>query len=210
MIDLSVRFDIPVDIGRDDARQLAERELLNPVYADARPPWWQRASTWIWEHFTELLDRLGGAAGSLLWLIVLGAVLAVIAFVIVRHTGGVQRRRSATREIFTERTRSAVDHRARAEDAAGRRAWNEAVLESFRAVVRQLEERGAIDPRAGRTADEAARDAGAVFGVLRSELGAAARLFDEVAYGDRPGTREGYDQISALDRTLRRSAMAGV
>lgn len=209
MIELSVRFDIPVDLGRDEARQLAESELANPVYAAAEPPWWQRASAWAWERFVDLLDRLGGAAGSWLWLIVLGAVIGLIAFVIVRRTGGVQRRRSGSGDVFTDRTMSAADHRARAEIAAGLGEWSEAVRESFRAVVRQLEERGALDPRPGRTADEAARDAGAVFGARRSELGAAAHLFDEVAYGDHPGTVEAYEQITALDRTLRRSVMVG-
>lgn len=208
MIELNLRLDIPVDIGRDEAQQLAERELLNPLYADARPPWWQRIGSWVWEHFTELLDRLGGATSNLWWLIVLAAVIALIVFVIVRRTGGVQRRRATLGQVFTDRTSSAADHRARAETAARIGDWNEAVLEGFRAVVRQLEERGALDPRAGRTADEAARDAGSVFGPLRSDLGTAARAFDEVAYGDRPGTTEAYAQITTLDRALKQSVMA--
>jgi hypothetical protein len=162
------------------------------------------------ERFTDLLGRLGDAAGSWLWLIVLGAVVALIALVIVRRTGGVQRRRSAAGVIFTDGAVSAADHRARAERAAGSGDWSEAVREGFRAVVRQLEERGALDRRPGRTADEAARDAGVVFGALRSELGTAAGLFDEVAYGNRPGTAEGYEQITTLDHALRRSAMVGV
>lgn len=210
MIELSLRFDIPVDIGRDEAQQLAERELLNPLYADAQPPWWQRLSSWAWEHFTDLLNRLGDATSNRLWLIVLAAVIALMVFVVVRRTGVVQRRRATTGQVFTDRISTAADHRTRAEEAARIGDWSGAVLEGFRAVVRQLEERGALDPRAGRTADEAARDAGAVFGQLRSELGVAARAFDEVAYGDRAGTAEAYAQITTLDRALKRSAMAGV
>ena len=67
-----------------------------------------------------------------------------------------------------------------------------AVREAFRAVVRQLEERGALDHRPGRTADEAARDAGTVFESLRLDLGQAAGTFDEVAYGERPGSAHEY------------------
>ena len=210
MIALNVPFGVPVDVGRDEARELADRELLNPIYADARPPWWQRLSSWAWEHFTDLLGRLGGATSNRLWLIVLAAVIALIIFVIVRRAGGVQRRRSATAEVFTDRTMSAAEHRAHAEDAARMGDWGQAVLEAFRAVVRQLEERGALDPQAGRTADEAVRDAGAVFGALRTQLRSAARTFDEVAYGDRPGTAEAYRQITTLDRTLQDSAMVGI
>ena len=200
-------LEIPVDIGRDEARQLAQTELLDPVYANAEPPWWQRASTWAWEQFTEVLDRVGGAAGSVLWLVVLGAVLALIGFVVVRRTGGVARRRAGSLEVFADLTLSAAEHRTRAEDAASIGDWAEAVREGFRAVVRQLEERGAIDPRPGRTADEAVRDAAAIFPMLRSELGAAARTFDEVAYGARPGTPEAYGQITTIDHQLRKSAM---
>jgi hypothetical protein len=210
VIALTPRIDIPVDIGRDEAQQLAERELLNPIYANAQPPWWQRLSSWVWEHFIDLLNRLGGATSNRLWLIVVAAVIALIVLVIVRRAGGVQRRRATQGTVFTDRTATAADHRVRAEHAARGGDWSEAVLEGFRAVVRQLEERGALDPRAGRTADEAARDAAAVFGQLRPDLGVAARSFDEVAYGDRAGTSEAYEQITSLDLALTRSAIVGV
>jgi hypothetical protein len=206
---IALRLDIPVDVGRDEARELAQRELLDPVYAQAEPPWWQRASTWLWERFIELLDRLGGAAGGLLWLIVLGAVIALFAFLVLRRTGGLQRRRSVGGDVFVDRTRSAAEHRAMAEVAARREDWGEAVRERFRAVVRQLEERGALDPRPGRTADEAARDGGVVFGMLRDDLAAAARTFDEVVYGDRPGSAAAYAAIRALDESLTTMSVAG-
>lgn len=207
---IALRLDIPVDVGRDEARELARRELLDPVYAQAEPPWWQRASTWLWDRFVDLLDQLGGAAGSLLWLIVLGAVTALIAFVVLRRTGGLQRRRTVAGEIFVDRTRSAAEHRAMAEAAAHEGDWGAAVRERFRAVVRQLEERGALDPRPGRTADEAARDGGVVFGPLRGQLDAAARSFDEVTYGNRPGSPDTYAAIRALDESLASMSVAGV
>lgn len=180
------------------------------MYAQAEPPWWQRASTWLWDRFVELLDRLGGAADSLLWLIVLAAVVALVAFVVLRHTGGLQRRRTVGGDVFVDHTRSAAEHRAIAEDAAHRGDLGEAVRERFRAVVRQMEERGALDPRPGRTADEAARDGGAVFGRLRGDLDAAARAFDEVAYGNRPGSAAAYAAIRALDESLATTSVAGV
>lgn len=204
-----IRWDVPIDIGRDGARELAERELIDPVYASAEPPWWQRASSWAWEQLTELLGFLGGAADNALWLIVVGVLIALIAFAVMRRTGGVQRRRGSAVEVFADRTLSAPEHRRLAEDAARDGDWAAAVREGFRAIVRQLEERGAIDPHPGRTADEAVRDAGKVFAALRDDLEAAARHFDEVAYGDRPGTSQAYAQISTLDRALSHSAMVG-
>jgi len=174
---------IPVDIGRDEARDLAQRELLDPVYANAEPPWWQQAASWVLDRISAVLDRVGDAAGSLLWLAVLAAVAALIAFVIVRRTGGIQRSRGSRGEVFAATALTADDHRSLADDAAARQDWSAAVRESFRAIVRQLEERGALDTRPGRTADEAARDAGAVFAGLRIDLDRAARTFDEVVYG---------------------------
>ena len=35
--------DIPVDIGRDDARRAALRELAKPIYQEAKPPLTVRA-----------------------------------------------------------------------------------------------------------------------------------------------------------------------
>ncbi|MEO8106922.1 MAG: DUF4129 domain-containing protein [Actinomycetes bacterium] len=199
---------IPVDIGRDEARELAERELLDPVYAKAQPPWWQELTSWLFERLREVLDRVGDAAGSGFWVLVLVAVVVVIAFVVMRRTGGLQRSRAQGRELFASEESTAEDHRSLAERAARREDWAEAVRESFRAIVRQLEERGAIDRRPGRTADEAARDAGRIFDTLRVDLGQAARTFDEVVYGERSGTAQEYQAIRGLDRTLASTVQA--
>ena len=198
----SIPASIPVDVGRDEARELAKRELLDPVYAKAEPPWWQQVTSWVLDKLREVLDQVGDAAGSALWLLVLAAVGALIAFVIIRRTGGLQRARAGGREIFADGATTADDHRTQAERAAARQDWAEAIREGFRAIVRQLEERGALDQRPGRTADEAARDAGLVFDHLRLELDRAARTFDEVVYGERPGSAPEYQAIHDLDRDL--------
>lgn len=192
----------PVDIGRDQARDLAERELLDPVYANAEPPWWQKVASWAMEKVGDLLDRVGDATGNLLWLIVLGAVGALVTFVVIRRIGGVQRTGVGAREVFSDALLTANDHRSLAQAAAGREDWSGAVRESFRAIVRQLEERGALDIRPGRTADEAAHDAGVRFAELRVDLERAARTFDEVVYGARPATADEYRTLLDLDRRL--------
>ena len=45
---------------------------------------------------------------------------------------------------------------------------------------------------------------------LRGDLDAAARTFDEVAYGDRPGSAAAYATIRALDESLATMSVAGV
>ncbi len=56
-----------------------------------------------------------------------------------------------------------------------------------------------IPPRPGRTADELAAEAGAVLPGETAALGAAARLFDDVRYGGRAGSADGYQRLRDLD-----------
>ncbi|MFL6070535.1 MAG: DUF4129 domain-containing protein [Actinomycetes bacterium] len=201
---ITVLADAPIDVGRDEARDLAHRELAQKVYVDAQPSWWERASTWAWDHFNELLDKAGGALGGAGWLFVLALVVVAIVVVIAWRTGSLERRhRGSSTPVFGDQLTSASEHRRQAELAAGRGDWNTAVIESFRELVRDLEERGALDPRPGRTADEAAREAGSLFPDAGAELLDAASTFDEVAYSDRAGTSEGYHLVHRVATGLR-------
>lgn len=198
---------IPVDIGGPEARELALRELADPVYAEARPPWWRRATDWLWDQIGSALADVAGAASGIVWILVLIAVLTLVALVVARRVGWVDRRRGAG-AVFTDRPSRSVDHRAAADAAAARGDWTTATLEIFRALVRTMEERGALDPRPGRTADEASEAGSLAFPTRRTELLAAARTFDLVAYGGRAGTSEGYHRVAELDGELERSALA--
>ena len=97
------------------------------------------------------------------------------------------------------RNRTAAEHRAAADAHAAAGAWAEAVRERLRAVVRSLEQRAVLDERAGRTADEAAADAGRALPSCAVGLRAAAVLFDEIWYGGRPAGPESYAALRDLD-----------
>ena len=71
--------------------------------------------------------------------------------------------------------------------------------ERLRAVVRSLEERAVLDERPGRTADEAAAEAGRALPGCAAGLRSAAVLFDEVWYGGRPAGPESYAALRDLD-----------
>ena len=98
--------------------------------------------------------------------------------------------------------RSAADFRADAERFAASGAWAEAVRSRLRAVVRELEERGLVDARPGRTADEIALDAGMRLPSVAADLRAAARLFDDVWYGGRTADSASYDPLVAVDEAV--------
>lgn len=104
--------------------------------------------------------------------------------------------------LFDAGVRSAADHRAAAESLAGEGRWSEAVQERMRAVFRSLEERTLLDPRPGRTADEAAAEAAATLPSHAAALRAAARTFDDVTYGGHPADAGMYATLTTLDQAL--------
>ncbi len=75
----------------------------------------------------------------------------------------------------------------------------------MRALVRGLEERTVLDPRPGRTADEAAAEAGRALPERARELASAARLFDDIAFGERTADEPAYRLLADLDRALERT-----
>ena len=61
-----------------------------------------------------------------------------------------------------------------------------------------------LDPVPGRTATELARTAGRALPDLADELSSAAMTFNDVTYGERPGTEPQYRMVAALDDRLGR------
>ncbi len=195
-----------VPVGRDEARQAAERELSKGIYHQNEPGPVTRAFDALVDWLGRLLDRIIGAApgGSFGPLVLLAAVLVVVAVVLWR-TGPVRRAgRARSPQVELSGDLGADEHRRRAEEhtAAGRFA--EAVRERMRAIVRELETRGVLDPRPGRTADEVAREGGALVPTIAGDLRAAASVFDEVWYGGRPATPHSDALMRQADDRVRR------
>lgn len=195
---------VPVELGRDEAARLAREELAKQVYREAGPSLVQRLLRWVVERAADLLDGAAGVSpGGYAGLVVV-LLLAVAALVAVRLRIGPLGRRAARDEaLFSGRARSAAEHRVLADGHAARGEWAEAVRERLRAVVRSLEERGVLDERPGRTADEVAAEAGAVLPTCAADLRRATRLFDDVWYGGRPAGPESDAVLRALDEKVR-------
>ena len=191
---------VPVELGRDEAAQLAREELAKQVYRDAGPGLVERLVRWLLEQAGRLLDGAAGVSpGGYAGLVVV-LLLVAAAVVAVRLKVGPLGRRAAREEaLFVGRTRTAAQHRAAADAHAAAGEWAEAVRERLRAVVRSLEERAVLDERPGRTADEAAADAGRALPSCAAGLRSAAVLFDEVWYGGRPAGPESYAALRDLD-----------
>jgi hypothetical protein len=194
-----VPLDVPVRLGRDEAQRLARLELAKPIYTGSDEPWTQRLLRWLLEKIATAIDVVGGSS-PLGWFGLLGiALLVVLVVVVARRRTGRLSRGAATRSLFGGAVQSAVDLRAEADRYAASGAWAEAVRARLRAVVRDLEDRGVVDARPGRTADEIARDAGRELPSVAAELRSGARLFDDVWYGGRPAGPAAYARLVALD-----------
>ncbi|MFE8971783.1 DUF4129 domain-containing protein [Streptomyces albogriseolus] len=199
----------PVTLPRDPAREAARRELSKQMYHENDPSWLQRALEAFWDWVDELLGAASTATpgGALGLVVIVVAVLVVVAALWWRL--GTPRRRPVTAPaLFDDRPRSAAEHRAAAEAHAAQGHWNQAVQERMRAVVRALEERALLDPRPGRTADEAAAEAGRALPAHTDRLRTAARDFDDVTYGGRTAGEDTYRRLAALDGDLERTRPA--
>jgi len=191
--------DVPVELGREEARELARRELADPAY-DAEPPLLQQVVAWIIERIQELIDRTAGALSGSVAGRILVVVLGLVVTLVILRMGPLARRGTRSDPLFPTERRTAAEYRAAADAAAARQDWSSAVIERYRAVVLGFEERGLLDPRPGRTADEAAAEGGAVLPELASGLRAGSILFDAVRYGGRTATAADDALMRRLDK----------
>ncbi len=189
-----------IDIDSQTAHDAAAGELAKPIYPKAS------LTGRIAEWFNELLHRLLAGASDLPggWLaLVVVAGLAAAALVaavrVARRTMG----RGGAAGLYGSGTQTAADHRLRAERAAARSDWGGAIRHRVRAIGRHLEEDGVLTVVPGRTAGELARDAGAAVPDIAAEIDTAASVFNDVTYGDQPGSEADYRLVAAVDDRLR-------
>lgn len=196
-------------IGREDARDAVREELRRREYEDARPPLLLRLVGRVLREVGELLDRAAGAApGGRLGLLALAVLLGLLVLVVLQRVGPLARTKAARPLFEGSAVLSADEHRALAERAAAGGDFAEAVRERLRAVVRDLEARGALDPRPGRTAGEVARDAGAALPEAAQDLVRATTVFDEVWYGGRVADAQSYAVLVEVDRRVSATRLA--
>ena len=194
--------------GRDAAADAARRELTRPQYEEARPALLVRVLARALEALEELLSRLSGLPGGGRGALLAGALLAALVALLLVRLGPLRRRPPAPGLFAGAAPLTAQGHRAAAEEAARPGRWDEAVRERMRAVVRGLEERGLVDERPGRTAREAAAEAGAALPEHAASLAAAAGTFEQVWYGGRAAVQDDDARLRDVDAAVR-GARAG-
>lgn len=204
----AVRADVPVEPTRQQAQQWAAEELARREYVEQRPGVLQRLLDWFLGLFDGAAGATGQGTGTLL-AVVVGIVLVLVVVAVLVANRTLRRPRQATGgAVFGPSAGTASSYRDAADAAATRGDWRTAVVERFRAVVRELEERAVLVPQPGRTADEAALEAARWLPGQTAALQAAARLFDDVRYGDGPADAAADASLRALDEQVRAARAA--
>jgi hypothetical protein len=187
-----------LDVDRTTAHEAAQRELEKPIYPKGSIS--QRIQEWIHELIYRIIEQGSSVPGGWLTITVLAMLLAaaiVVAVRIVRRT--IRTRAGGDYELFDAGQLTAAQHRAIAERCAAEGDWSAAIRHRLRAVARSLEEHGVLDPAPGRTANELAADAGERLPALAADMSRSATAFNDVTYGEQPGTQSAYQLIVDLD-----------
>ena len=177
-----------IDIDRDTAHHAAQHELDKPIYPKGSLSQQHRKSGFM--RSCIALSKKGSSVpggwftvGMLLALLIVAVVVAVR---IARRT--IRTRRGSDCQLFDAGQLSAAQHRAIAERYAAEGNWTAAIRHRLRAVARGWRRVGLLDPAPGRTANELARDAGEQLPRLARNWAARQRVFNDVTYGEKPGT----------------------
>lgn len=206
---LAAQLAAAAPVGRDEARQAAERELSKGIYHQNEPGPIERAveAALVW--LDQLLSRAASATpGGALGLVVLALLIAAAVVLVAWQVGPVRRgAHGSPPSVELSGRLDAAEHRRRADAYTGEGRFAEAVRERMRAIVRELETRGVLEPRPGRTADEVAREAGAIVPAVAPDLRTAATVFDEVWYGGRSATAQSDAVLRQADQRVQRAQL---
>jgi hypothetical protein len=206
-------LEVPIRIGRDEARRRAAEELAKAKYGGT-PEWLAELADWADRWVGRIVDLIirillqRGQGGGVNWgfLLAVGIVLVAIALVVWRV--GLPRWRPRHRDaaVVLDSTRPAADYRALAKEHAARGDWAAAVRDRYRALVRELETQAILDVQPARTAWEAAYRASQVLPTCREALHTGAGSFNAVVYGDHPADSAAYQQMVAVEEQVTAAA----
>ena len=203
-----MRFESPLLPDADEARGWAEEELAKDAYTQHGESWQQAVRRWFEDLFNRIADwKPEGGFGSPTGILTILVIALLIGLAIWLIVGPVRRsRRLATarkHSVFEDDNRPAAEILTGAERAAQSGDWRTAVIESYRALIRSLEERDLIDDRPGITAHEAAGETSERFPDVAESMLKSADAFDATRYGHYGATESDYNTIRATDRALR-------
>jgi hypothetical protein len=200
-----VLLDVPVQPSGDEARRWLLDELAKQPYQASKPTPVDLAAQAFFDWLGGLFRGHGDPTSTVLLVVALTVVVALVVIALLLFGIPRANRRSHAQAALLfgdDDRRSAAELRAAARAALVSGNHSLAVLERFRAVARDLDERTLVAVFPGTTADGFARSAGNVFPAEAAELLSAAEVFDGVRYAGRTADRNQAERIAALDDRL--------
>jgi hypothetical protein len=186
-----------------EARSWLKQELQG---ADYQSPWLDSLGRWISGLMSKILQGVGQVAGlsPAITVLIAVAVIALLAWVLPR----VRRDRSVAAI-----DRAALDdvritpglYRDLAAQALRDGRYGEAVVNGFRAIAKDMSDRGVLDDSPGRTAHEVTLALTSPFPKHGERLVRAGDLFDSVRYGHHRSDAAHARQVVDLDAELSRT-----
>jgi hypothetical protein len=188
-----------------EARDWLTHELNGSDYQE---PWLRSALRWVVEHLLGLLQGAGRGANTALSLVITALVALVVIALLVWVLPRVRRESGAARSdraVLEDLAITARTYRTRAEQALRDGRYNDALLDGFRAIAKDMSDRTLLDDAPGRTAHEVSLVLAVPFPDHADRLARAADLFDSVRYGHRRATADQAGQVQHLDAALVRT-----
>ena len=183
-----------------EARNWLKQELHGSDYQN---PWLDSVIRWILDQLRKLLDGAGHLAGLSPVITVLMAlvVIALLVWVLprVRREPVVAASDGA---VLEDVTITARHYRDQAAQAMRDGRYDDAVLDGFRAIAKDMSDRRVLNDAPGRTAHEVSLALASPFPDHADRLARAADLFDSVRYGHRRASAHQAGQIHELDAEL--------
>ena len=178
----------PAPITRDGAASSAHQILQHPQYKAAEPSLLQRIVTRATSDLSHALGRVSDAVGGPLPLILIALAVVVVIVLIRVKLGRVPLASAFAGRAGRLTRRTASDYRDEASEFARSGQFAEAVRATTRAMVRELEDRGVLEPTPGSTAATLSAQAARAVPAVGADAAVVAGLFDEIWYAGRPAT----------------------
>ena len=181
-------------------REWLKQELAGPDY---QSPWLDSVIRWIRDVLGKLVDGARQVTG-LSPAVTAGLAILLIAL-LVWILPKVRRERVAAvsqEAVLKDPTITGRQYRDLAAQAIRDGRFGDAILDGFRAIAKDMSDRGLLDDAPGRTAHEVSLALASPFPDHADALADAADLFDSVRYGHRRVGEAQANQMRALDAEL--------
>ena len=192
--------------GLDPTPAEARRWLSDELHgSDYHDPWLDSAIRWILDQIGKLLDGANHLANSGLSPVITVLVALVAIALVVWVLPKVRREPFLDRPggpVLVDPTITASTYRNLAARAFADGRYDDAVLDGFRAIAKDMSDRTLLDDAPGRTAHEVSLELAQPFPDHARRLAQSADIFDAVRYGHRRATADQAGQVLQLDAEL--------